>query len=204
VPETFSQIVLLVVFIIPGFILMRVKRVSYPPSEYSAQSTILDSLALSCVIHGLASPVWYWSYVSRVYLTCHVLFGVQVFMILFAVPVLLGILFNVTSRTKGMRWLREFLYIPHPDPTAWDHHFRKGRAYWVWLTFKSGQVMAGLFGPSSFASSFPHQQDLYVEKLLALDSRGKVIGWKGNSAGALIRMENLERVEFLDIEEVNP
>jgi len=195
---------LIVVFIIPGFVLMRVKRVSYPPSEYSAQSTILDSLALSCLIHGLASPVWYWSYVSELYSTEPTLFGIQVFAILFAIPVLVGILLNMTSRAESMRWLREFLYIPHPDPTAWDHHFRKGRAYWVWLTFKGGPVMAGLFGPNSFASSFPHEQDLYVEKLLSLDPRGRVLGWQENSAGALVKMENLERIEFFELEEVNP
>lgn len=77
--------------------------------------------------------------------------------------------------------LRGSLGFPHPDPTARDHHFRKERAYWIWLTFKNGQVMAGLFGANSFASSFPQRQDLFVEKLLSLDEDGNVVGWKDGS-----------------------
>jgi len=64
--------------------------------------------------------------------------------------------------------------------------------------------MAGLFGPNSFASSFPQRQDLFVEKLLSLDEDGKAVGWKGGSAGALISVENLERIEFFEIEGVTP
>lgn len=199
-PETFSQVLVLLVFIIPGFILIRVKRLAYPAAEESATSILLDSLALSCLVHGLCSPIWYWAYVSRTYVATPLLFGAQVFGILFAVPTLVGILYNVLSRRERMRWLRELLGVPHPDPTAWDHNFRKGHAYWVWLTFKSGQVMAGLFGPNSFASSFPHEQDLYVEKLLSLDKRGTVQGWVEGSAGALVKMNDLERIEFFEIE----
>ncbi len=74
----------------------------------------------------------------------------------------------------------------------------------MWLSFKSRQVMAGLFGPNSFASSFPRQQDLYVEKLLSLDSHGRVQGWVEDSAGALVKMENLDRIEFFEVEGVMP
>ena len=56
-PTSLNQVLVLLVFIIPGFILMRVKRVAYPTVEASATSTVLDSLSLSCVIYALASPV---------------------------------------------------------------------------------------------------------------------------------------------------
>lgn len=109
------------------------------------------------------------------------------------------------AKTEKLRWLRrlrEFLGFPHPDPTARDYHFRKGRPYWLWLTFKSGKVMAGLFGPNSFASSFPHKRDLYIEKLLRLDEDGHVVELIDNSAGALVMMEDVERIQFFEIDEV--
>ncbi len=65
---------------------------------------------------------------------------------------------------------------------------------------KSGQVIAGLFGPSSFASSFPQRQDIYLERLLSLDEDGTVAGWADYSAGALVKMEEVERLEFFEIE----
>jgi hypothetical protein len=199
-PGSFNQILLIVLFIIPGFILVRVKRLSYPVAEESLQATVLDSLTLSCVVHGLASPVWYWSYVSGTYVNHPLWFGLVVFAILFLLPLVAGIVFNRQSRTDRLRWLREFLGILHPDPTAWDYKFRQGRAYWVWLTFKSGQVMAGLFGPNSFAGSFPNRQDIYVEQLLSLSEDGSVVGLIENSAGAIVRMDDLERIEFFELE----
>ena len=204
-PTSFSQILILLVFIIPGFVLMRVKRVAYPTAEPSTASIVLDSLALSCFVHGLASPIWYLSYVFGWYVTRPRLFGMVALFILLIGPSLLGVLYvwlTKTEKAQWLRWLRELLGFPHPDPTAWDHHFRKGRAYWVWLTFKSGQVMAGLVGPNSFASSFPHEQDLYVEKLLSLDKHGRVQRWVEDSAGALVKMADLERIEFFEIEGV--
>jgi hypothetical protein len=203
VPTSLSQLSVLLVFIIPGFVLMRVKRVAYPTVEAAAGSTVLDSLALSCVVYALTSPLLYLSYLHRWFTLRPVLFAVLALFILLVVPGALGTLYVQLTKTERGRWLREFLGFPHPDPTAWDYHFRKQRAYWVWLTFKSGQVMAGLFGPNSFASSFPNKRDLYIEKLLRLDDQGRVVELIESSAGALVMMEDLERVEFFDVGEVN-
>ncbi len=74
-PQNLNQVLLLVVFIIPGFIVIRVKRLSYPTAEESLQSTLLDSLALSCIVHGLCSPVWHLSYVYQTYVSHPKLFG---------------------------------------------------------------------------------------------------------------------------------
>ena len=62
--------------------------------------------------------------------------------------------------------------------------------------------MAGLFGPNSFPSSFPNKQDIYVEKLLRLDENGHVVELIDGSAGALVKMEDLERIQFFEIDEV--
>jgi hypothetical protein len=41
-----------------------------------------------------------------------------------------------------------------------------------------------------------------VEKLLSLDEHGKVKKVIENSAGAVVRMDDLERIEFFEIEGV--
>ena len=201
-PGSLSQILVLLVFIIPGFVLMRVKRVAYPTAETSTASAVLDSLALSCVVYALASPLLYLSYLYGWPVTQPFLFSTLSLLILLVVPWGLGGSYVWFTKTEKARWLREFLGFPHPDPTAWDYHFRKGKAYWVCLTFKSGKVMAGLFGPNSFASSFPHKRDIYIEKLLRLDEHGRVVELIDGSAGALVMMEDLERIQFFEIDEV--
>ncbi|MGH9445827.1 MAG: DUF6338 family protein [Terriglobia bacterium] len=203
-PTSFSQVLILLVFIVPGFLAMRVKRVAYPSAEPTAATAVLDSLALSCMIYALTFPLLYLSYVQKWYKTDPVSFALLALFVLLAMPCILGVIYVWSTKAGKWAWLRGSLGFPHPDPTAWDHHFRKGRAYWIWLTFKSGQVMAGLYGPNSFASSFPQRQDLFVEKLLSLDENGNVMEWKDGSAGALINMESLERIEFFEIEGVTP
>lgn len=199
-PTTISQVLILVAFIIPGFVLVRVKRLSFPSAGESFQMTLLDSLALSCIVHGLASPAWYWCYASGIHTRKPVVFGLVVFAILFAIPVLLGLIYSFLVASGSARWLRGFLNIPEPLPTAWDYYFRKKPGCWVRVILKSGQVIAGLFGPSSFASSFPQKQDIFLEKLLSLDEDGMVAGWADYSAGALVKMEEVERLEFFEIE----
>lgn len=203
-PTTLSQVLILVAFFIPGFILVRVKRLSYPSAEESLQGMLLDSLTLSCIVHGLASPIWYWCYASGIPTRRPIVFGLVVFAILFAIPVLLGLLYSLVAASAGARWLRGFLNIPEPLPTAWDYYFRNRPGCWVRVILKSGQVIAGLFGPSSFASSFPQRQDLFLEKLLSLDEDGMVAGWADYSAGALVKMEEIERLEFFEIEGMTP
>lgn len=203
-PTSFSQILILLVFIVPGFVAMRVKRMAYPTMEPTVAMAALDSLALSCVVYALTSPLLYVSYLHGWYGTHPVRLALLALFVVLILPCILGILYVWSSKREKLVWLRGALGFPHPDPTAWDHHFRKGRAYWIWLTFKSAQVMAGLYGPNSFASSVPQRQDLFVEKLLALDEDGKVIGWKEGSAGALVDMKNLERIELFEIEAIVP
>jgi hypothetical protein len=201
-PGSLSPILILLVFIIPGFVLMRVKRVAYPTAEASAGGTVLDSLTLSCVVYALASPLLYLSYLYRLPVTRPVLFSILALITLLIVPCALGALYVRFTKSGRGRWLREFLGFPHPAPTAWDYLLRKQRSYWVWLTFKSGKVMAGLFGPNSFASSFPQKRDLFIEKLLRQDENGDVIELVDGSAGALVMMEDLERIQFFEIDEI--
>ncbi len=91
-PESFTQILVLLVFIIPGFVLMRVKRVAYPTVEASTANTVLDSLTLSCVVYALASPLLYLSYLQRWFVMRPVLFGMLALVVLLMTPCALSAL----------------------------------------------------------------------------------------------------------------
>ena len=117
-PGSLSQIWVLLVFIIPGFVLMRVKRVAYPTAEASTGSTMLDSLTLSCVVYALASPLLYLSYLYRWSVTRPVLFSILALVILLVLPCGLGTLYVRFTKSGRARWLREVLGFPNPDPTA--------------------------------------------------------------------------------------
>ena len=104
-PGSLSQILVLLVFIIPGFVPMRVKRVAYPTAETSTASAVLDSLALSCVVYALASPLLYLSYLYGWPVTRPFLFSTLSLLILLVVPWGLGGSYVWFTKTEKARWL---------------------------------------------------------------------------------------------------
>jgi hypothetical protein len=63
---------------------------------------------------------------------------------------------------------------------------------------KDGRVIAGLYGPNSFASSFPAPEDLYLEKMCKLSPQGKIEGIAEFSNGCIIQMDNIELLELVE------
>lgn len=49
---------------------------------------------------------------------------------------------------------------------------------------------------ASFASSFPHPRDLYIQQLWIVDSAGYFISAVEDSTGALVSFDECELVEF--------
>jgi hypothetical protein len=57
-------------------------------------------------------------------------------------------------------------------PSAWDYAFGAVDAAWVRVQLADGRWLGGWYGEHSFASSFPHPQELFVE-----------VGWLMNPDG---------------------
>ena len=90
--------------------------------------------------------------------------------------------------------------IIHPTPKAWDHFFSLGEPFWVLLHLKSGDLIGGLYGENSFAPSFPNEQDLYLEEVWRVDGNGQFIEKIDETGGLLIRDQEIEFLEFFEIE----
>ncbi len=95
------------------------------------------------------------------------------------------------------RWMRAAGGLRHPMPTAWDHFFARGETCWLVMHLKSGQKIAGYFGMESFASSFPHPEQVYIEAVWILDDRDprKFSRQAPGSAGAIVSMADCESIE---------
>lgn len=68
---------------------------------------------------------------------------------------------------RELQWLQKF--VPHPTQKPWDYVFSKRRTYWVIVTLKNGNKIAGMYGPNSFASSAPAEEQIYLEQLWVLN-----------------------------------
>lgn len=145
-PSTIGSVLVLIGFVIPGFITAWLWTLSYPRLEPSEGRLVLEGLALSCVNYG----VWSWLLVLAWKLAWYerlVPSIVIVAFVLFVSPVFLGIVLVRVSESDWLRELRPRIGLASPVPRAWDHFFRKSGPCWVLATLKNGQVVGGLYGP---------------------------------------------------------
>jgi uncharacterized protein DUF6338 len=195
-PTSFNAVVVLVLFIIPGFIFTRVFGFSVPLRTRDSTYTVLDSLAVSSVNYAFWSPLVLLLIRPGFSLNHPVWFPIGWFGILFLSPVLLAAVAVRFIDSPRAKWLRRSLRMIHPIPKAWDHFFRQGKICWVMATMKDGRLVAGLFSTNSFASSYPDEEDIYLETLCTLSPEGKITGIVKGSEGAILRMDDVLLLEF--------
>ncbi|MGB6482231.1 MAG: DUF6338 family protein [Candidatus Acidiferrales bacterium] len=196
-PTSFHAVFVILLFLIPGFIARGVLSSIYPGSEPSEARLVLTAIALSCINYGLWSwllvlvwkNAWYDNALPLALLTV---------LILFLSPVLFTLAVGSFMRTDAFRRLREAFGIRHPTPKSWDYFFGKGLPCWIIVTLKSGRIIGGYYGTNSFASSFPAEEDLYLEKLCDMTPDGRLNGITGFTLGGIIRMEDVQLLEFFE------
>jgi hypothetical protein len=198
-PQTIEAILVLLVFVIPGFVSSWILSHAYPRAEPGEARLVLEGIALSCINYGLQSwiLIFFWKmrwFEEPVYLSLMAVFS------LFIAPTILALTLVKVLDSEWMRSIRERFRLAHPVPKAWDRFFRQGKPCWVIATLKDGQVVAGLYGQNSFASSFPAEEDIYLERLCELSAEGKILRLSMRSLGAIIRMENVRLMEFIELE----
>jgi hypothetical protein len=194
-PTSVQAVIVVALFLMPGFIARSVLSSVYPASEPSESRLALTAITLSCVNYG----IWSWLLVlswQRDWYKSNSFLAFLAVLILFLSPVVGTLAFVKLTQTNAGRRARETFGIRHPTPKAWDYFFGKGAACWVIATLKSGRVIGGYYGTESFASSFPHEEDLYLELLCNMTPDGRLRGITPLTLGGIIRMEEVELLEF--------
>lgn len=200
-PTNLNEIVIVILFIIPGFVFSRIMGFAFPSRARNATQIMLDSLAASCVSYAFLSPLVWWLLQLEHKPGVYGWLLAGWFLVLFLFPVVSALILIRVSDSAAGRWTRELLHFKHPDPKAWDFFFRQGRSSWVVATLKDGTLLAGLFSTDSFASAFPNEEDLYLERVCTLSDDGKITGLSDGTEGAIIRAENIKLLEFYRVED---
>jgi len=106
-------------------------------------------------------------------------------------PILWPILFLKLSTWKPIS-----KYIIHPIQKPWDYVFGKREAFWIIIHLKDRRKIGGKFGTSSFSSSYPSEEQIYLEEVWKLDENGKFIGPIERSKGIIILGKEILSIEF--------
>jgi hypothetical protein len=83
-----------------------------------------------------------------------------------------------------------------PTPGAWDAAFIHREPGWVRVLTTDGVWVGGYFGTESFASSFPHPRELYIECAYEMSEDGSFTGKMSAAGGVYVRCDDIRLVEF--------
>jgi Family of unknown function (DUF6338) len=207
-PQTGTAILVLVVFVLPGFVALRYAEQTYRTrAEDSALERVLSALYFSLLSYLL---------IAGGALT---LLGVDEFDVVdlwtgdkpfesylalasaaLAVPLVIAELARRWSASALRSWVlaRAGISLAHKTPSGWEHFFLQGRWAYVRATLKDGRVVAGFFGPGSFAGYTAETPDLYLEQRFQLNDDDWFDQPAEGSLGLYVRAEEIVSVEFYD------
>ena len=180
----------LIVFVLPGYLSWNVWRFLFPVRTERAA----DSL-IAIIMVGLVNSILVGWMIPGVRELNSLLGQVAAFAGVYLIaPVLWPFI------------IRAFLQIPfvrrrivHPIPKAWDYFFGLHAPCFVLARLKNGALLGGIMGSQSFASSYPSDEDLYLEQLWRVTDQGQFVSPLPNTKGALISRSDCEYFQFIEM-----
>ena len=97
-------------------------------------------------------------------------------------------------------WLRKTNFFrkraPHPIAKPWDFVFGNDQSYWTIIEFIDGNKIGGMYDTKSFASSFPANEQIYLEELWEIDDNDGFIKPIKRSHGVIVSSKDIKSIRF--------
>ena len=196
----------------PGFVYQASTRaVAGPdPEESEFGARVLRMIAATAAFAGVYALLFGERVVEYVRTPDRALSDVQLLGVAFVVLALVipwlvarGRYWLVTSGPykSASLWLLTKLHLRRPyDPTpsAWDFAFGNGaRVGWVRVRLEGGVWLGGYYGANSYASSYPHPHELFVEEGWVINDDGTFTDVCHAPGGMIINCDGAVTVDFL-------
>ncbi len=193
VAPTLDNAWLFMLFVVPGFISIHIYKLLMPTKDVDWKNSIIEATFYGALNFAISLPVIIPINNDR-FITKH--FGLYVslmMVVLLITPIILPIIWSKILRNeKLMRKLQD------PYPTAWDYFFSKRESLFALIHLKNGELIGGIYGENSYATSFPRHGDLYLEAVIKIDSDGNFDHIISGTKGLLISKGAYEYVEFFE------
>jgi hypothetical protein len=195
-----AQILIVIVFLIPGLNCTWLIDRLVGRTSISATERLLRAISLSLIVYAVASPwllriarglstgtLWVWEPILA-----------AITLILIAPPSLALLIVRLRRSDRFRKVVRRLSPI-HPAPTAWDFAFSTGGPFFVRVRLSSGERLGGFFGERSFATGYPEPPDLFLEEAWHLTEDGAPVQPIPGSRGVLVKHDVVELLEFLEV-----
>jgi hypothetical protein len=206
------QATVLLGLVVPGFVYqVSAQTVAGPdPAQSELGTRVLRAIVSTAVFAGVYAASFGRTIVAYVRdpdraLTELPVLGVQFTVVALLIPWLAA---RLRHRVLGTRAYRRLvagrLLAPlhldrdrNPTPTAWDRAFADLRSGWVRVRLADGRLLGGWYGTRSYASSYPHPHELYVEEGWQLEDDGTFSPVRSAPGGTVIDCRSAVSVDFI-------
>jgi len=186
-----DKLVLFLVFFIPGFVSIRIYDLLVPGEQRDFSKCLFDAIGYSTL--NFAALFWLIIIIHSKNFYAHykIWYFICLFLIVFIIPILWPILLLKLSNNK-----RIAQYIRDPIQKPWDYVFGKREAFWIIIHLKDGRKIGGRYDTNSFSSSYPSEEQIYLEEVWKLDENGIFIEAIENSKGVIVSSKEISFIEF--------
>jgi hypothetical protein len=207
VPDTGAAILLLAVFVLPGFITLLLReRLYVVRGEDSAFERLLQALFNSAAIYGLVIGVGLLLGLDKGDLSA-LRHGQKDLSEDFAAAVLVCLVLPAVLAIVGLRWssskrLRPWLLRSigaseaHNVLSGWNELFSQQGGAMVRASLTDGRVVGGFYGEPSLAGYSQHTQDLYISERWELDEESWFVRAAPGSLGLWLPRESIVSLEI--------
>ena len=184
-------IILFSLIFIPGYLTRSLIAYKIPDDKHLLKDTVLETL-----VYGLLSflTVGIWSY--KLYqwhiLCCSFILGA---ISIFILPMLIAYGFIKVQKSS----LFSKIFGPQ-EKSSWDYLFNHIRSInkpvTLAVTLKNSDYIIGTCAGNSYATSYPNQQDLFLETIYEIKEEEVII--KEGSEGLYISKDQINKIEIFD------
>ena len=177
--------------ILPGFLVMKFIRLKVPNKDFLLKDMLFEALVYSL----LNLAIFGWAPYLLLYYEYIVLSIIAFIFTLTISPVLLTFCYIKIIDSK---WFSKYFDIQMP--TAWDWYFSQRKNAILLIRMVDDTEVIGYFGNNSYATSYPNEGSIYMEKIYRKSSDSQSIEEIPSSQGMLITKDKYKTIEFYKTE----
>jgi hypothetical protein len=204
-PTSVTQLLLLLLFVVPGFVYQAV-RISVRgrlPLDIELSTRIVRAVVSSGIFALVYLAILGQHLIDAAHATGYGFAHPRVGALLallggIAVPALLALV-----RLPPWKWLQDLsARLPQvtkydPTPTAWDKTFQSIGECFIRILNSDGRWVAGYYGPSSYATSYPEPHQLFLEKAFQVSDDGTIGEEIEGSQGVLVDCSGIQLLQVV-------
>lgn len=189
-----DKLLIFIGFVIPGFVSLKIYGLLQPSAPKESVNQLIDAISYSCINYALLFFPIYMVEKCQIQSAFPISYILFYAFVLFGAPVIWPFILMNLRTTKFFQRA-----MPHPTEKPWDYVFGQLKPYWVIVTLTDGKKIAGKYCTSSFASSSPAPEQLYLEEAWTMNDEGGFERKRTQTAGIMILSPDIATIEFFEI-----